>query len=546
MQPAPRPSQSLRPSLLLAVGASVVGALVTAHGIFRRDRSTAPHTKRASEVAEELALLIDGAAGYAIYMLDTAGHVTIWNTGAERLMGWTEDEIVDRPSALFYPADSIADGKPAADLARTRELGSFEEEAWQLRKDGTEFLAHVTITALYDRRGALRGFGKVLRDVTGQHAAESALRAHASHLTSILSTVPDAMIVIDDHGQIQSFSAAAERLFDYSADTIVGGNVRQLMPMPDRERHDGYLENYAATGIRRIIGIGRVVIGARRDGSTFPMALSVAEAIGADGEKLFTGFVRDLTERQQTQLRLEELQAELIHVARVSAMGTMASTLAHELNQPITAVANYLETVRDMLSEPKPDEFPAIREALGDAVDQAMRAGDIVKRLRNFVARGDAEKTIEHVPTLIGEAAAFGLIGTREAGIDARFDLDSDASPVLVDKVQIQQVLINLIRNAVEAMANAPVRRLSIVSSSDGPSSVRVSVIDTGPGIVDEMVDQLFTAFASSKDEGMGLGLSICRTIVEANGGRIWMERPAGGGAAFHFTLVKPEASDDR
>ena len=545
MQPASRLLSSLRPALLLAAG-GVAGALLARLRIAGCRDTAAPPAKRVSEAAEELALLIDGAAGYAIYMLDTTGHVTIWNTGAERLMGWTEDEIVERPSALFYPADSIAEGKPAADLARTQVLGSFEEEAWQFRKDGTEFLAHVTITALYDRRGALRGFGKVLRDVTGQHAAESALRAHASHLTSILSTVPDAMIVIDDRGLIQSFSAAAERLFDYPADTIVGGNVRQLMPLPDRERHDAYLENYAVTGVRRIIGIGRVVIGARRDGSTFPMALSVAEAIGADGEKLFTGFVRDLTERQQTQLRLEELQAELIHVARVSAMGTMASTLAHELNQPITAVANYLETVRDMLDAPKSEELPAIREALSDAVDQAMRAGDIVKRLRNFVARGDAEKTIEHVPSLIGEAAALGLIGTREMGIDARFDLDSDASPALVDKVQIQQVLINLIRNAVEAMTHSAVRRLSIVSAHDGQNFVRVSVIDTGPGIADDMADHLFVAFASSKDEGMGLGLSICRTIVEANGGRIWMERPANGGAAFHFTLVKPEASDGR
>lgn len=217
--------------------------------------------------------------------LDTAGHVTIWNTGAECLMGWTEDEIVDRPSALFYPADSINAGKPTADLVRTQELGSFEEDAWQLLKDGIEFLAHVTITALYDRRGALRGFGKMLRDVTTQHAAESALRANASHLQSILSTVPEAMIVIDDHGQIQSLSAAAERLFDHSAEAIVGSNVRELMPLPDRKRHDGYLSNYATTGVRRIIGIGRVVIGARRDSSTFPMALSVAGAFGANGEK---------------------------------------------------------------------------------------------------------------------------------------------------------------------------------------------------------------------------------------------------------------------
>lgn len=525
---------------LFATGIALTGAIWE----HRRRATEQRHSHPTSDVAEELALLIDGAVDYAIYMLDTDGLVTIWNKGAERLKGWTEAEIVGRSFELFYPADSVASGKPALDLARTRDLGRYDEEDWRLRKDGTEFLAHVSITALYDHRGALRGFGKVLRDVTDQRATESALRASASHLSSILSTVPDAMIVIDESGSILSFSAAAERQFGFAPNEIIGSNVNRLMPAPDRQRHDSYLQNYLTTGVRQIIGIGRVVIGARRDGSTFPMALSVAEAVGADGQKLFTGFVRDLTERQRTQLRVEELQSELIHVARVSAMGTMASTLAHELNQPITAVANYLESIRDLLDEPRAEDLPAIREALGDAAGQALRAGDIVHRLRTFVTRGDVEKTIEPVPPLIGEAAALGLLGTRESGIEARFDLNPEASPVLVDKVQIQQVLINLIRNAVEAMSGSPLRQLSVSSHLESAGYIRITVADTGTGVADAMVDQLFTAFASSKDEGMGLGLSICRTIVEANGGRIWLERPAGGGTAFHFTLIKPETDN--
>ena len=500
----------------------------------------------AAQIADELNLLIDGANDYAIYMLDPEGRVTIWNTGAERMKGWSEEEIVGRPAAIFYPADAIAAGKPAADLARARAEGKFEQEDWRLRKDGSEFLAHVSITALHGEDGVLRGFGKVVRDVTDQQAAENAHRASASHLRSILSTVPDAMIVIDERGIILSFSAAAERLFGYAESEITGSNVSILMPSPDREQHDSYIARYLSTGERRIIGVGRIVVAARRDGSTFPMELSIGEALD-EGQRVFTGFIRDLTERQQTQERLEKLQSELIHVARVSAMGTMASTLAHELNQPITAVNNYVEAVRDLLAEPDPGDMPMIREALNDAASEAMRAGHIVRRLRDFVSRGEVEKTVENLPALIGEAATLGLMGAREKGVDAHFDFDPAAASVLVDRVQIQQVLINLIRNAVDAMVDAPERHLLVTSRADAPGFVRVTVADTGSGVPPQVAEQLFTAFISTKSEGMGLGLSICRTIVEANGGRIWLDPDEGDGSRFHFTLVRSglEDSDD-
>lgn len=528
--------------LLSMLAAAGIALLDARNASLRRRRAMQDkhHQKQHSDIADELGLLIDGAQGYAIYMLDPEGRVTIWNKGAERLKGWNEQEIVGQHCSIFYPTDAVQAGKPDADLTHARAQGKFEEEGWRLRKDGSEFLAHVSITALRDNGGGLRGFGTVVRDATGERAAANAHRASASHLSSILSTVPDAMIVIDERGIILSFSAAAERLFGYSEAEIRGSNVSMLMPSPYRERHDGYLGRYLSTGERRIIGIGRVVIGARRDGSTFPMELSVGEAIG-ETQRVFTGFIRDLTERQETQERLEELQSKLIHVARVSAMGTMASTLAHELNQPITAVANYVEAVRDLLTEADPEHLPMIREALNDAVREAIRAGQIVRRLRDFVARGEVEKTVEDLPGLVTEAAALGLMGAREKGVDANFELDPGASKVLVDKVQIQQVLINLLRNAVEAMAGSSERHLRISSRREKAGLVRVTVADTGPGISGELAEQLFTAFVSTKSEGMGLGLSICRTIVEANGGRIWLEPRSGGGSQFHFTLVEAE-----
>ena len=481
--------------------------------------------------------LLDNAAGYAIFLVDSDNLVTFWNKGAERLLGWTEAEALGQHASLFYTPDANAAGSPARDLSQVLTSSRLEEEAWRRRKDGTEFLADVTITAVRDDGGVLRGFAEVMRDITEQRAAESALLASADHLRSILSTVPDAMIVIDEVGCILSFSAAAERLFGYSETEVTGWNISRLMPPPDRDRHDNYLRRYLKTGERRIIGIGRVVFAQRRDGSTFPMELSVGEATG-EGQPVFTGFIRDLTERQQTQRRLDELQSELIHVARVSAMGTMASTLAHELNQPITAVANYVEAIRDMLAAPDAEQIPIIIEALEDAAAEAMRAGQIVRRLREFVSRGEIEKTVEKLPALVMEASAFGLIGAREQSIETHFDLGPSTSSVLVDKIQIQQVLINLLRNAVEAMAGASVRKLTVTSRDELAGFVQVSIADTGPGVAPEIASQLFRAFVSTKTEGMGLGLSICRTIVEANGGRIWYEPGRDGGSVFHFTLM--------
>jgi len=544
------PSVQFDPISVVTALALAGGIIVFAAGIApwqRRSRKeneqVAARLRDGAAAAEELNLLIDGAEDYAIYMLDPEGRVTIWNEGAERLQGWTEAEIVGEHCSIFYPVDAVEAGKPGIDLERARELGKFEEEDWRVRKDGSEFLAHVSITALHKEDGKLRGFGKVLRDATQQRAAETALLANASHLRSILATVPDAMVVIDEQGIIISFSTAAEKLFGYLEAEVVGSNISRLMPSPDKDRHDGYLERYLTTGERRIMGIGRTVLACRRDGSTFPVELSVGEAI-SDKQRVFTGFIRDLSERHETQERLEELQSKLIHVARVSAMGTMASTLAHELNQPITAVANYVEAVRDLLAEGNPDDLPMITEALNDAAGEAIRAGHIVRRLRDFVARGEVEKTVENLPDLIAEAAALGLIGAKEKGVRSHFDFDAGAALVLVDKVQIQQVVINLIRNAVEAMANSPERQIWVCTRKEEDGMVRVTVADTGPGVAEHVAQQLFTAFVTTKSEGMGLGLSICRTIVEANGGRIFLEPRKGGGSQFHFTLVGADAEN--
>ncbi len=380
-----------------------------------------------------------------------------------------------------------------------------------------------------------------LADRRAGEASGRDLRAREAHLQSILDTIPDAMIVIDEKGVMQSFSKAAERLFGCGAEEVIGRNVNMLMPPPYREAHDGYLARYLSTGERRIIGIGRVVVGLRRDGSTFPMELSVGEMKGA-GRRFFTGFVRDLTESQQQEATVKELQSELVHVSRLTAMGEMASALAHELNQPLSAIANYLRGSEQLLEEDEIDR-PLLKDALQKAGGQALRAGDVIQRLRSFIGRGETDRRIESISKLIEEASGLALVGVKEYGVRVTMEFDPKADLVVADRVQIQQVIINLLRNAVDAMKGISPAELKVRVALKPDGFTEVSVSDTGSGIVEEVRGRLFEPFMTTKKEGMGVGLSICRTIVEAHGGTISASNNAGAGATFAFRLPHVDAA---
>jgi two-component system sensor kinase FixL len=384
------------------------------------------------------------------------------------------------------------------------------------------------------------------RRATAISAAQLAtLNANQNHLQSILETVPDAMVVIDELGIMRSFSAAAERLFGWTEAEAIGHNVCVLMPEPYRGAHDGYLERYMTTGERRIIGIGRIVVGQRRDGTTFPMELSIGEA-RTGAVRFFTGFVRDLSERQETERRLQELQSELLHVSRLTAMGEMASALAHELNQPLSAIASYVKG-SFRLVEAKEIDRERLFDALERARDQALRAGQIIKRLRDFVAKGETDRNLETLPKVVEEASLLAMVGAKEHRVNVSFDFDAIDRSVLIDKIQIQQVVVNLLRNAIDALENAPVRQVRVSVKQGEGAWVTVSVTDTGPGVSAEVAAQLFQPFVTTKKLGMGVGLSISRSIVEAHGGRIWAEPNPAGGAIFHFSLrtVDEESSND-
>ncbi|MCH4561239.1 PAS domain S-box protein [Mesorhizobium jarvisii] len=372
--------------------------------------------------------------------------------------------------------------------------------------------------------------------------SEAALKAREAHLRSILDTVPDATVVIDEAGIINSFSAAAVRQFGYAEVEAVGQNVRLLMPEPYHSEHDGYIRRYLATGEKRIIDIDRVVVGRRKDGSTFPMKLSVGELKSGD-RRYFTGFIRDLTEQEESEARLEEVQGELVRLARLNELGEMASTLAHELNQPLAAIANYSQGCVRLLRDLDGATAERIKDALEEIAQQSLRAGDIIRHLREFVIRGETGKSRESMRKLIEEAGALALVGSREKGVRSVFEFASDTDDVLADRIQMQQVLMNLMRNAMEAMRDSKRRELTVRTAPDGKGYVAVEVADTGPGISEEIASRLFQPFVTSKASGMGIGLSISKRIVEAHGGTISASRNSDGGATFRISLptaVKP------
>ncbi len=481
------------------------------------------------------------AAVEGIIVIDADGIVQTYNKACERIFGYAAAQVVGRNVSMLMPSpDRERHDSYLGHYKRTgeRRIIGIGREVRGQRRDGSVFPMELSVSEVH--HGGDHVFVGMVRDITARKRAETELQGREARLRSILDTTPDAIVVIDETGTIESFSASASRLFGYDPGEVVGRNVRMLMPSPYREAHDSYLRRYLETGERRIVGIGRIVVGLRKDGTTFPVELAVGE-IHLNGKRLFTGFLRDITERQATEQRLHELQAELVQVSRVSSMGAMASAFAHELSQPLGAAMNYLNAVRRLLEDGSGAPAPRALEGTQRATAEIARAGQIIRRLRQFIQKGRTERSWEQLAKVIEEASALALVGAADRAIKMRFEVPADLPPVFVDRVQIQQVLTNLVRNAVEAMAESPRRDLTIAASAVPDGLVEIAVIDTGPGIPAGAVDSLFKPFFTTKTNGMGVGLSICRSIVHAHDGELRAEPNPEGGAIFRFTLpLKP------
>jgi two-component system sensor kinase FixL len=413
-------------------------------------------------------------------------------------------------------------GQISFDLALRRPDGDFR----QIRASLRPLLQAGQVIAL---TGALV-------DNTDRNRSEAELRA-------TMSTVPSAMIVIDARGLIRAFSAAAEVMFGRRAAETIGQPIELLMPEPYRSEHAGYLGRYLRTSEARIIGQSRIMNAVRADGTEFPIELWVGDA-STEYERLFTGFIRDHSRRFETEAKLQTLQNDLVHVARLSAVGELSMALAHELNQPLGAIVNHLSTAEHLADEFSDRDGGRLAAVIDRAIEQTMRAGAIVKRLRSFIEKGEADKRIEPVATIVHDAISLVSTALRQKGIALSVDIADPDALVLADRIQIQQVLFNLFRNAIEALETGGIARpaLSVGVGPPQGGTVEILVEDNGPGIPAGLEQDPFIPFSSAKPDGMGVGLSISRRIMESHGGRLVHQPRPGGGAIF--TLVLPAARD--
>lgn len=472
----------------------------------------------------------------------TNGQIS-WSPGSEQRLGLPTGAIdtFDKWRDHVVPAD-VSDVMASIDSAVADRRDRFAFQYRFLPDSGPSRMLEGNARCLYDDRGDLvRSVGSVI-DVTQRNRREAEMR-----LNSMIETVPDATIVIDDHGIIKSYSPAAEAMFGYSVASVIGCNVKILMPDMLASRHDAAIADYLRTGERRVIGLTRELTARRADGTQFPIELNVGEArIGE--ERIFTGIVRDVSKRLFEEQRLSELSAELAHISRQRAMSELAADLAHELNQPLSASANFIAAARMLIEQGGGGE--RVTDLLSMAEEQTQRSGDIIRRLRDFLAKRDIEMRSESLDDVVKDAVALVFFGTGREEIELDYDLDPTCDTIFADRVQIQQVLVNLLRNAVEALraldAGHP-RRIMIKSQSRPDDMVELAIMDTGPGIPDALSEQVYARFSTTKTgKAMGIGLSISRRIVEAHGGVLTAENQPEGGAAFRFTLpVFKELEDD-
>lgn len=492
--------------------------------------------KRALQESEDsLRLLINGVRDHALFKLDAEGRIASWNEGAERMHGYTADEVMGQPLSFLYDEGACAKDSPQAALAAARRDGSVAVSGMRRRKDGTRFAASGSIAALRSSGGQLVGFAKVTQDISARVLQENALKTSESRLRAVVDTAVDAIVVIDTNGVVHSYNQAAERMFGFTAAEMVGNSVDRLMPASDAARHEHAMGNYLRSGVARVIGIGREVNAQRKDGSTFPVELALAEWRDADGERFFTGLMRDVTDKKEAERERREAQEAVLRASRLTALGAMASTIAHELNQPLTAMSNYMSAAQVALNTPDAEPALALR-SLERGLSAGRRVGEIITRMRSFAKNGQMQARPVRLSEVIAEA--WDKVGhcCPAAGVRYLCEQPQDDLMVRADRTQIEQVLINLMRNAVEAMEGRPGQRLTVRAMAVDRMA-EIAVIDTGPGLPEDRVADPARLFQSSKPEGTGLGLPVCATIVEAHGGRLTAENAPGGGAAFVITL---------
>ncbi len=475
-------------------------------------------------------LIVDEVVDYAIVMLDPGGHVVSWNAGAERIKQYQAEEIIGQHFSRFFTAEDIAQGNPARELGRAIAEGRAETEGWRTRKNGNRFWAYVVLTAIFDNGGHLQGFAKITQDRTERHRSEQLL-------ASMLRTVIDGIITIDERGRIQSINAAAEKIFGYPENEIMGQNVHILMPEPHNSQHDTYMSNYLHTGKAKILGIGREVIGRRKDGTTFPMELAVSEFSLDDGRH-FTGIVRDVSERRRLEEQLRQSQ-------KMEAIGRLAGGVAHDFNNLLTVMTLYGDLLLGQISY-----NPAAENAVTQIIKASEKATLLTRQLLAFSRQAVLEPKVLNLNAVVQDTEKMLC---RLIGEDIRLltMLDPHLNLLKVDPGHLEQILLNLAVNARDAMPQGG--KLTIETQNieldevyarlhpeASPGHyVLLAVSDNGAGMSPEIKRRIFEPFFTTKrpGEGTGLGLATVYGIVRQSGGLIEVYSELNLGTTFKIYL---------
>jgi two-component system sensor kinase FixL len=451
-------------------------------------------------------------------------------------LGYTAEELLGMSVFdVTLPEDVEASASSVEQLLRTDKDKSFSIDKRYLRKDGAVVWGSTTVSLLPGGSIGPTSLVGAIVDITQRKQMETALQSSTARLNAVLETAVDGIITISDDGIITSFNAAAEKMFGYTAKEAVGKNVRILMPEPTAGRHDACIQRYLATGDAMVIGVVRELVAMRADGSTFPIELSVSD-MRAAGEPEFNGIVRDITDRKQAEEWLRSRTSELTHLARLSTLGEMASSIAHELNQPLGAISNYASNSVCLLQS---GDIDGARQDAQETVNLAHRCSNVIKRIREFAKKRDLQRTSVNLDTVVREALAFVRRDIAFSEIELCYEQPREKLVSFVDSIQMQQVLVNLFRNSIDALQEVkPEQRiLTITARASGETDVEVCVHDTGSGIPSEIADQVFSPFYSTKEEGLGMGLPICRSIVETHGGTLTITVPSQGGTLCRIVL---------
>jgi PAS domain S-box-containing protein len=489
---------------------------------------------------ERFRLLVASVKDYAILMLDTNGHLVSWNAGAERIKGYQAGEIIGQHFSRFYTPEDIHGGKPEHELKVATTEGRFEDESWRVRKDGTRFWANVIITPIRDEAGTLRGFSKVTRDVTERKQVEEELSKQTSILKSVLNSMGEGVVVADVDGKFLIWNPAAERLVGYGQLNVPKEEWSkqygvflsdQVTPYPpDQLPLAKAMRGEPVDGDEQFLRNAHVPHGIWLSVTGRPLQEA---GIQRGGVVVF----RDITERKRAEEALRHMQTELAHANRVATMGQLSASIAHEVNQPITAAVTYALAARRWLSVAPPN-FREVDDALSLIVKEGTRAGEVVGRIRALIKKMPARKDAVAINDAILEVIALTRTEAANNTVSVRTQLAEGLPRVQGDRVQLQQVLLNLTINAIEAMRDVgEEERELLISTRNERDGVSVEVRDSGPGFAPEALKHVFEAFYTTKPSGLGLGLSICRSIIEAHNGRLWASANLPRGASFHFAL---------